>query len=134
MMIVQGLSVLLFVLFAGQPSLGQTTSSSPDNLQPLSLGQVIAEALDKNLDLIAARFDLPIAQARIITARLRPNPIFSLEASHLIYPITPGFNKDNAAGPNELAIRTDFVLERGGKRERRIEVAEASRSVAEFQV
>src|SRR5262249_46999714 len=100
----------------------------------MALDQAISEALDKNLDLVAARYDVPIAQARIITARLRPNPIFSLEASHLTYPITPQFNKDNAAGPNEFAIRTDFILERGAKRERRIEVAEGARSVAELQV
>jgi cobalt-zinc-cadmium efflux system outer membrane protein len=70
----------------------------------------------------------------VLTARLRPNPIFSLEASHLNYPITPGFNNSHAGGPNEFAIRTDFILERGAKRDRRIEVAEASRSVAELQL
>jgi cobalt-zinc-cadmium efflux system outer membrane protein len=112
----------------------QTPSAPPENLQPLSLSQAISEALDRNLDLIAARYDVPIAQARIITARLRPNPIFSLEAGHLTYPITSDSNKQNAAGPNEFAIRTDFILERGGKRSRRIEVAEASHSVAELQV
>src|SRR5262249_758066 len=104
------------------------------DLEVITVGQAIAEATDKNLDLIAQRFNLPIAQARILTARLRPNPIFSLEASHLNYPITPNFNNSHAGGPNELAIRTDFIWERGDKRERRIAVAEASHSVAEFQL
>lgn len=126
--------VSALILSGSRQYFAQAPSPAADDVQVLPLSQAISEALDKNLDLIAARFDIPVAQARIITARLRPNPIFSLEASHLIYPITPDFNKDNAAGPNELAIRTDFVLERGGKRERRIEVAEASRTVAELQV
>jgi outer membrane protein, heavy metal efflux system len=120
-------------LLTEQWSLAQATSASQAQ-QPMALNQAISVALDKNLDLVAARYDVPIAQARIITARLRPNPIFSLEASHLIYPITPEFNKEHMAGPNEFAIRTDFILERGGKRERRIEVAEGARSVAELQV
>jgi cobalt-zinc-cadmium efflux system outer membrane protein len=104
------------------------------DLEVITVGQAIAEATDKNLDLIAQRFNVPIAQARILTARLRPNPIFSLEASHLNYPITPDFNNSHAGGPNELAIRTDFIWERGDKRERRIAVAEASHSVAEFEL
>lgn len=133
MKVLRGLSCFVLVVCAVQ-CFAQVPPSPPENLQPLSLSQAISEALDKNLDLIAARYDVPIAQARIITARLRPNPIFSLEASHLNYPITPGFNNSHAGGPNEFAIRTDFVLERGGKRERRIEVAEAARSVAELQV
>ena len=127
------LLVPMLGVFSEQWSLAQAPSA-PDTQQPVTLNQTISEALDKNLDLVAARYDVPIAQARIITARLRPNPIFSLEASHLIYPITPEFNKEKAAGPNEFAIRTDFILERGRKRERRIEVAEAARSVAELQV
>lgn len=114
-----------------EAAIAQTASA---DVEPISIGQAVAEATDKNLDLIAARFNVPIAQARVLTASLKPNPIFSLEAGHLIYPITPSFNKETAGGPNEFAVRTDFVFERGGKRERRIEAAEASRSVAEFQL
>ena len=133
MKIFGGLGVFLLVLSV-EHGIAQTPSSPSDNVQLLSLSQAISEALDKNLDLVAARYDIPIAQARIITARLRPNPIFSLEAGHLNYPITPDFNNSHAGGPNEFAIRTDFILERGSKRERRIEVAEAARSVAELGV
>jgi outer membrane protein, heavy metal efflux system len=112
----------------------QAATSAPADVELITISQAVAEATDRNLDLIAERFNVPIAQARVLTARLRPNPIFSFEAGHLIYPITPTFNKDNSGGPNEFAWRTDFVWERGGKRDRRIETAEASRSVAEFQL
>jgi cobalt-zinc-cadmium efflux system outer membrane protein len=115
-------------------AIAQDVEPAAADLEMITIGQAIAEATDKNLDLIAQRFNVPIAQARILTARLRPNPIFSLEASHLNYPITPDFNNTHAGGPNEFAIRTDFVWERGDKRERRIAVAEASHTVAEFEV
>jgi outer membrane protein, heavy metal efflux system len=112
----------------------QAISSAPVVLEPITIDQAIAQAIEKNLDLIADRFNVPIAQARVLSARLKPNPIFSLEAGHLNYPITPTFNNDHGGGPNEFAVRTDFLFERGGKRERRIDVAEASRSAAEFQL
>ena len=115
-------------------ALAQTITPPSAADEQMTVGQAVAAAVEKNLDLIAERLNVPIAQARILTARLRPNPIFSLEAGHLNYPITPTFNNSHAGGPNEFAIRTDFVLERGGKRERRIEVAEASHSVAELQL
>lgn len=104
------------------------------SFDPMTIDQVVAEATAHNLEVIAQRFNVPITQARIVTARLRPNPILSLEAGHLNYPITPTFNNDHGGGPNEFAIRTDFVFERGGKREQRVAVAEASHSVAELQL
>jgi cobalt-zinc-cadmium efflux system outer membrane protein len=38
------------------------------------------------------------------------------------------------AGPPEYAVRTDFVIERGGKREQRIQAAEASVSAAQLRL
>jgi outer membrane protein, heavy metal efflux system len=126
--------IAIVVLSLGYCCSAQSGRPALADLEPLTINQAISEAIDKNLDLIAERYSVPIAQARVLTARLRPNPIFSLEASHLNYPITPGFNNSHAGGPNEFAIRTDFILERGAKRDRRIEVAEATRSVAELQL
>jgi cobalt-zinc-cadmium efflux system outer membrane protein len=124
----------VLVLFLGCCCSAQSVTPASVNLELMTISQATNEAIQKNLDLMAERYNVPIAQARILTARLRPNPVFSLEASHLNYPITPDFNNSHAGGPNEFAIRTDFILERGGKRDRRIEVAEASRSVAELQL
>jgi cobalt-zinc-cadmium efflux system outer membrane protein len=42
----------------------------------------------------------------------------------------PGSN----SGPTESNLRTDFILERGGKREYRIEVAQNAREVAQLQL
>jgi outer membrane protein, heavy metal efflux system len=106
----------------------------PAQLESMTIGQVVTEAIDKNLDLIAERFNLPIAEARIVTARLRPNPVLSLWGNYLDI-LGTGFNAaTNAAGPTESVARVDFVLERGGKRRERIAVAEASKAVSQLDL
>jgi cobalt-zinc-cadmium efflux system outer membrane protein len=103
-----------------------------DQFQPVTLQQAVAEAIDKNLNVLAEKYNVPVAQARIITARLRPNPILSIDGDHLNL-LPPRYNSENMAGPPEYGIRTDFVFERGAKRQRRIDVAEAAVSTAQLQ-
>jgi cobalt-zinc-cadmium efflux system outer membrane protein len=98
----------------------------------LTLEQVIREALEKNLWLLAERSNIAISQARVLTARLRPNPVVSVGGDHLDV-LGTGFNEINAGGPTEFSLRTDFLLERAGKRRLRTEAAEAARSVAELE-
>ena len=94
----------------------------------------MAEALEKNLGLLAEQYNLTIADARIVTARLRPNPVLSLSADTLDL-LGTGFDpQTNAGGPSNYSIRTDFILERGGKRKARIAVAEGNRAVAQLQL
>lgn len=98
----------------------------------LTVDQAIQEAIANNLDLAAARYDVKVAEARQITASLRPNPVASVSADHLDL-LGTGFNILNAAGPPEYAARTDFLLERGGKRTARMEFAAAEKSVTELR-
>ena len=49
----------------------------------LTLDAAIAEALNKNLGLIATRAGITIAEANLMTAQLRPNPVLSLGGDHL---------------------------------------------------
>lgn len=96
---------------------------------PITIDQAVKEALDHNLALLAERYSVDIAQAHILAARLRPNPVFTYNAmlpDKAIY--------DNNINPLEHVFRTDVILEGGGKRERRIDVAEQARSVAELQL
>ena len=104
-----------------------------DQPQPVTLQQAVAEAVDKNLTVLAEKYNVPVAQARITTARLRPNPILSIEGDHLNL-LPPRYNSENMAGPPEYSIRTDFVFERGAKRQRRIDVAEAAVSTAQLHL
>lgn len=103
-------------------------------LQPedITLERALAEAVENNLSLLADRADIAIAEARLITARLRPNPVLSAGGDHLDL-LGTGFDEINAAGPAEFNLRADFTLERGGKRRSRIAVAEHGRSVAALQ-
>lgn len=100
--------------------------------EPMTVEQAVTVAVERNLDLVATRYNIPIAEARLITARLRPNPVISVGGDHL--KLVPGYNEDTGAGPPEYNVRTDFVLERGGKRQLRIDVAEAGRRVAQLEV
>ena len=110
-----------------------TLSLQAQERTAVTLEQATREALDHNLNLIAERHRVGVAAARIITASLRPNPVLSLSADHLDA-LGTHFNEVNGAGPSEYAARTDFLLERGGKRENRIAVAVAERSSAELLV
>jgi outer membrane protein, heavy metal efflux system len=98
----------------------------------VTIAQAVQEAVDHNLNLLAERYNLSIADAKIITAKLRPNPVFSSGLDYIDF--LNRFNGDNQGGPTEYNFRTDFVLERGGKRERRVEVAQTAKEVAQLQL
>ena len=107
----------------------QPASAPPDQV---TIQQAVQEAVEHNLNLLAERYNISIADARIITAKLRPNPVLSAGLDYVDF--LNHFNADNAGGPTEYNFRTDFLLERGGKRARRIEVAQSAREVAQLQL
>ncbi len=126
--------VLLSILWFNSILLAQHSRPAPgQDDEPLTIAEAVAQALEKNLDLIAERYNLPIAEARLITARVRPNPVFSLGGDHLDL-LGTGYNDVNRAGPAEYSMRTDFLFERGEKRRRRIELAQAGKRVTELQL
>jgi len=92
----------------------------------LSMEQAVQEALGANLSLAARRYDIDIARAEIITARLRPNPEIGTEFAQL----EPG-------GPysdeSEYALGVEFTIEGPGKRRSRIREAQRATSVVEFE-
>src|SRR5919201_3168983 len=100
--------------------------------QALTIAQAVDEALRHNLSLLAEKAALSIADAQMVTARLRPNPVFSFSADHLDL-LGTGFDAANNGGPPEVAWRVDVPLERGGKREARIALASTVKSAAEAQ-
>jgi cobalt-zinc-cadmium efflux system outer membrane protein len=116
---------VVFVVFAGTLA----AQAPPDKV---TIAQAVQEAIDHNLNLLAERYNLSVAEARIVTAKLRPNPVFSAGLDYVDF--LRAFNRDNQGGPTEWNARTDFVLERGGKREARIEVASDAREVARLNL
>ena len=100
---------------------------------PITAEQAVAEALDKNIGILAERQNIPIADARILTAAIRPNPRLSIASDYMDW-LRRGVTAENNAGPSEVSTRLDYTLEGGGKRQRRIEVAELAKSVAELRL
>jgi len=90
--------------------------------QTISIRDAVAEAIAKNPALRAERLAIPVAEAALITAGLRPNPVASYSADHLDA-LGTGFNATNSAGPPELALRVDMAWERAHKRELRLGAA-----------
>jgi cobalt-zinc-cadmium efflux system outer membrane protein len=95
----------------------------------VTIEQAVGEAVANNLSLVAERMNITIAEARMITARLRPNPVLSLESDLVNHKLL-----STGGDVNQEAFRTDFILERGGKRESRIAVAENARGVAQLNL
>lgn len=101
--------------------------------QSVTVQEAVQEAVEHNLGLLAARYNLSLAEARLMQARLRPNPVLTAGADYQDL-LGTGFNAVNAAGPAEVNVRTDFVFERGRKREHRVALAEAQREVVRLQL
>jgi cobalt-zinc-cadmium efflux system outer membrane protein len=124
--------LFLFAYFVGLSVGWAQNSGTSATAGPLTIENAVSDAVQHNLSLLAERYNISVAKARVITARLRPNPILTLDADHVPWAGTT-FNAQNQAGPPEYSIRTDFVFERGRKRESRIAVAEKASTVAELQ-
>jgi cobalt-zinc-cadmium efflux system outer membrane protein len=107
-------------------------AAAPASAETLTIEQAVDAAVQHNLSLIAQRANLSIADSQMMTARLRPNPVASFSADHLDL-LGTGFDENNNGGPPEVAFRVDLPLERAGKREKRMDLASASRAVAQAQ-
>ena len=97
--------------------LSPTVARYFDPLQGVSSNDLIRRALATNGELLAARLDIERARARLRQAGLRPNPTIDFEQ-------TTG-RLTGSAGERETTIGLAVPLELGGKRQRRIELAQA---------
>jgi cobalt-zinc-cadmium efflux system outer membrane protein len=97
--------------------------------ETLDLEGALREAAAHNLDLLAQRYNVSVADARLLTAGLRPNPVLTVSAANLQWPgIAPQLN------PREVSLHADFIVERGQKRARRVALAQSAKSVAELEL
>lgn len=97
-----------------------------DPLQGVSSNDLVRRALATNGELLAARLDIERARARLRQAGLRPNPTIDFEQT------TGRFT--GSAGERETSIGLAVPLELGGKRQRRIELAQAELQAAEAEI
>jgi cobalt-zinc-cadmium efflux system outer membrane protein len=119
-------------------SLGSIAAMSAQNVRPspqtgspipLTIDAAVGEALERNLNLLAERFNVKVADAAVVTASLKPNPVVT---ASLMRP--DAVLVDAGISPYEQVFRTDYVIERGGKRDRRVDQATVAKSVAELQL
>jgi cobalt-zinc-cadmium efflux system outer membrane protein len=110
------------------PAFAQT-AASPAAPLTLTIDDAVRQAIDHNLTLVAERYSVPVAEAKIATAQLRPNPVLTVTG---MLPDSTVFQEN--ISPREAFVRGDFILEGGGKRDRRIEVAQAAKSVVDVQL
>src|SRR5262249_51396771 len=91
-----------------------------------SFDQLVQTALSQNKSLQAAREQLRQAEARVKQARLRPNP--SLEVSNSTDALFAN------EGENGFAVSLSQPFELGGKREKRLQVADAEVALAKAEI
>jgi cobalt-zinc-cadmium efflux system outer membrane protein len=98
---------------------------------PLGIQQIVAEALARNLSLLARRYDITIAEARLLQARLRPNPLVNVENNFLNLLGAGSVSGGGATGPPETTSVLYWEVETGGKRRLRSEAARQAAAAAE---
>ena len=143
------LASFLAVAFAGSPGFAQdptavvkaqvetpvassATPPSPallpyfDPLQGTSSSDLVRRASASNGELAAARIEIERARARLRQAGLRPNPTLDFEQTTGKY--------TSSRGESETSIGVALPLELGGKRRRRIELAQAKVEAVEADI
>jgi len=113
---------------AAMPRAQQQTTSPAK--RSITISDAVSIFLQRNFQLVAARYDIDTADAEKLTARLRPNPQFSFGSTDLPLDFSGNVLKEQTFS---YGITQTFEL--GGKRGKRINAANANSDLArgEFQ-
>lgn len=96
-----------------------------------SLDDTVRILVDRNLELLALKFEVPMAEADVLTAGLRANPIFYADAQLVPYgSFTPG----RPGGQTQYDINITHPIDVNNKRKARIDVAQVARRAVEAQL
>lgn len=123
--------VASWALLAAAASAQSPPDSSSLAVEPtgeLTLAAAVQAALARNPDLTANAYELKTADARVLQAGLRPNPELSVQLDNL--------SVGGAARGSDVLASTlglSQVIEMGGKRNFRIEVATRDRDVVDVE-
>jgi cobalt-zinc-cadmium efflux system outer membrane protein len=94
----------------------------------ITLADAVEIFLRQNLELVAGRYDIETAEAEKLTARLRPNPQLTVGLSDLPLNLSGPFIKEQT-----YSYGVSRTIELGGKRSKRIDVANANSDLARGQ-
>jgi cobalt-zinc-cadmium efflux system outer membrane protein len=79
----------------------------------LTYQQAVEEGMKNNLDLLAAKYNVPLAEADELTAGLWNNP--SLLWDTIFTPFGRNFNQTSAAGPHQYDLGVSYPFDLSGK-------------------
>lgn len=94
--------------------------------QKLTLTEFLHRVTQENLDLAAARFQVPLAKAQVEVAKVFPDPMLTGGVAQL--------DVSGQSAPLMTTLGVTLPIELGGKRSGRVAVAEAEVSVAEAEL
>jgi cobalt-zinc-cadmium efflux system outer membrane protein len=97
----------------------------------MTLDTAIELLVQQNIDLLAARMEIPMAEADVLTANLRANPIFYADTQLIPY---GHFSFLRPGGPAQTDINFNYPLDVSFKRLARTQSARAARKVTEAQL
>ena len=96
----------------------------------LTLDAAIERMMAANLDIRALRHELTQADADILTAGLRTNPLIYMDTQFIPY---EAFSNAKPGGPTQYDLNITYPLDVSGKRQSRTVVARMARSTLEAQ-
>lgn len=114
---------LLFLLLAGKMCAQQVAGT-------LTLKEAKQRFLERNLSLIAERYNIDMAQAQVLQAKLFENPVISLEQN--VYNRLNGkyfdFGKEG-----EAVVEIEQVIHLAGQRNKQVRLEKINKEIAEYQ-
>lgn len=114
---------LLFLLLAGKMCAQQVAGT-------LTLKEAEQRFLERNLSLIAERYNIDMAQAQVLQAKLFENPVISLEQN--VYNRLNGkyfdFGKEG-----EAVVEIEQVIHLVGQRNKQVRLEKINKEIAEYQ-
>lgn len=114
---------LLFLLLAGKVCAQQVAGT-------LTLKEAEQRFLERNLSLIAERYNIDMAQAQVLQAKLFENPVISLEQN--VYNRLNGkyfdFGKEG-----EAVVEIEQVIHLAGQRNKQVRLEKINKEIAEYQ-
>ncbi len=97
----------------------------------MDLDAAINMLVSQNLDLMAAKLEIPMAEADVLTANLRANPIFYADQQLIPY---GHFSFLRPGGPQQSDVNINYPLDISFKRAARTASAREAKSVTEAQL
>lgn len=122
--------LLIISLFFFVTGFINAQESAPDQVIQLSLKDAEQIFIERNLELIAERYDIDMAQAQVLQAKLFENPVISLEQN--IYNRLNGKYFD-VGKEGEAGVEIEQVINLAGQRNKRVRLEKINKEIAEYQ-